>query len=137
MTRGYPANWKEIATTIKQQAGYCCQRCGLQCLPPGQGYRHLSRRIRSRLTAQVHHRDRQLSNNDLSNLIALCPRCHLHFHQGGIGNINPDQLTLPLRLKPQRLKPPVFKQIGLAIDLCGLDIDHNLMEIGKQLYLML
>jgi hypothetical protein len=120
MISGYPENWNQIATAIKQQSGYCCQRCGMQCLPPGRGYRHLSRRVRSKYTAQVHHRDRQPSNNNPDNLVALCTGCHLHYHQGQKGNITPGQLSLPLEIEPQYLTPSVFRQqLSLAIDLAG------------------
>jgi hypothetical protein len=134
MISGYPENWNQIATAIKQRSGYCCQRCGMQCLPPGRGYRHLSRRVRSKYTAllgethaeetsarfhpQVHHRDRQPSNNNPDNLVALCTGCHLHYHQGQKGNITPGQLSLTLEIEPQYLTPSVFRQqLSLAIDL--------------------
>ena len=118
MISGYPENWNQIATQIKQLAGYCCQRCGMQCLPPGRGYRHLSRRVRSKYTAQVHHRDRQPSNNNPDNLVTLCTGCHLFYHQGQKGNITPGQLSLPLEIKPRHLALPVFRhQLSLAIAL--------------------
>ena len=122
MISSYPDNWNEIATQIKQRSGYCCQRCGMQCLPPGRGYRHLSRKIRSKYTAQVHHRDRQPANNNPDNLVALCTGCHLHYHQGQKSNITPGQLSLPLEIEPQYLIPSVFRQqLSLAIDLHDSD----------------
>ena len=120
MTSGYPKNWNQIATQIKQQSGYCCQRCGIQCLPPGRSYRHLPRKVRSKYTAQVHHRDRQPTNNNADNLVALCTGCHLYYHQGQRGNISPGQLSLPLEIEPQYSTPAVFQQqLSLAIDLAG------------------
>ncbi|AUB44840.1 5-methylcytosine-specific restriction endonuclease McrA (plasmid) [Nostoc flagelliforme CCNUN1] len=29
----YPDNWSELATSVKQQAQWRCQKCGLQCIP--------------------------------------------------------------------------------------------------------
>lgn len=139
MLQVYPNNWKEIATGVKQRSGYCCERCQMQCLTPGRSYRHLSRRIRGKLTAQVHHIDRQPSNSDLDNLIALCPRCHLHLHRGGHGNITPGQMTLLLGIKA-RIKRRKFKsQLSFAIDLREplADRSGDRLKIGKQLYLML
>ena len=117
MTLGYPKNWKEIADRIKQQSGYCCQRCGMQCLTPGNSYRHLTRRTRSRYTAQVHHHDRQPTNSDPDNLVTLCTGCHLYYHQGQKGNISPGQLSLSLDIDVRYSTPVFQQQLSLAIDL--------------------
>lgn len=118
MTLGYSQDWKHIANKIKQQSGYCCQKCQLQCLAPGQSYQHLSRKIRSRYTIQVHHRDRQPANNQPENLIAVCSGCHLFYHQGRQGNITPGQLSLDLHIEPPSVQPlTVRHQLGLAIEL--------------------
>ena len=137
MISGYPENWNEIATQIKQRSGYCCQRCGMQCLPPGRGYRHLSRRVRSKYTAQVHHRDRQPANNNPDNLVALCTGCHLHYHQGQKGNITPGQLSLPLEIEPQYPTPSIFRQqLSLAIDLHQSDL-VPVIDVGNGVQLCL
>ena len=39
----YPDNWSEIATSVKQQAQWRCQKCGLHCIPPGEKTSHLTR----------------------------------------------------------------------------------------------
>jgi hypothetical protein len=80
LTSDYPDNWTQIATAIKQAAGYRCDRCGLKCLPPARSYRHLDRSLRRRLSAllgethaeetsarfhpQVHHVDRNPAHNE-------------------------------------------------------------------------
>ncbi|WP_373545473.1 hypothetical protein [Chamaesiphon sp.] len=51
LTLEYPNNWTEIATTVKQAAGYRCNRCGLKCLPPNNSYRHLELSLRRKLSA--------------------------------------------------------------------------------------
>jgi predicted HNH restriction endonuclease len=98
MSGNYPDNWKEIADTIKNTAGYQCQKCGLRCLPNSDSYRHLALSIRRKFIAQVHHIDRNPSNNDRSNLICLCSGCHLrqHRHQSVI---TPGQLSLKIKVR--------------------------------------
>lgn len=61
----YPANWKEIATQVKDAANWQCVRCGHPHDP-------LARRV---LT--VHHLDGDKSNCAWWNLAALCQKCHL------------------------------------------------------------
>ncbi len=62
---GYPANWGEIAETIKAQAGWRCIRCGH---PHDVTTGHV-------LT--VHHLDGVKENCAWWNLPPLCQRCHL------------------------------------------------------------
>lgn len=84
----YPDDWKEIADEIKQQAQWCCEKCGLQCIKPGE-------KLKSRVyVLQVHHWNRNPADNRRENLIALCSACHLHYHRGGKSNISPGQLSL-------------------------------------------
>ncbi|WP_084227207.1 HNH endonuclease [Nostoc sp. KVJ20] len=90
----YPDNWSEIATEVKQQAQWHCQKCGLQCIPPGEKTSHITRSKRSVYTLQVHHWDRNPANNHRGNLIALCSACHLLYHRGGKSNVSPGQLSL-------------------------------------------
>ncbi len=62
----YPPDWKEIATQVKQAAGWRCIRCG-EHHNPERGY-----------CLTVHHLDLDPSNCRWWNLAALCQRCHLH-----------------------------------------------------------
>lgn len=65
----YPANWREIATAVKEAAGWCCVRCD-RPHDPAAGY-----------TLTVHHLDMDPTHSDPQlywwNLLALCQRCHL------------------------------------------------------------
>jgi 5-methylcytosine-specific restriction endonuclease McrA len=63
----YPEDWNEIAFEIKSAADFKCEHCGHPNDPPA-GY-----------TLTVHHLDTEKGNSDISNLVALCQRCHLHF----------------------------------------------------------
>lgn len=60
----YPPNWDEIATRIKDLAGWKCERCDM---PHGPCPCILT----------VHHLDGDKSNCEDWNLAALCQRCHL------------------------------------------------------------
>lgn len=64
-TGEYPPNWSEIATFVKDVAGWCCVRCGHEH-DPKTGY-----------TLTVHHLDMDPSNCAWWNIPALCQRCHL------------------------------------------------------------
>ena len=66
---GYADDWSEIATEIKQAAGYRCLRCSLRCLSGSNSYRHLDLSLRRRLCAQVHHIDGNPSHNFAPNLV--------------------------------------------------------------------
>ena len=66
MNKGeYPENWKEIADQVKEEAGWCCIRCGHEH-DPLAGY-----------CLTVHHLDMNPANCEWWNLVALCQRCHL------------------------------------------------------------
>jgi hypothetical protein len=65
--KGYPVNWNEIATRIKDLARWCCEHCG-HPHDPEDGY-----------TLTVHHLDGDLANCAWENLVALCQRCHLRW----------------------------------------------------------
>ena len=101
LTLEYPDNWSDIATTVKQAAGYRCNRCGLKCLPPNNSYRHLDLSLRRKLSAQVHHLDGNPAQNDRFNLVCLCSGCHLRMHRHR-PQPTPGQLSLKLKLPKVR-----------------------------------
>ncbi|MEM8558791.1 MAG: HNH endonuclease signature motif containing protein [Bacteroidota bacterium] len=68
MPGSYPDNWKEIATAVKDEAGWCCIRCGVE---------H-DRDTRTGNCLTVHHLIDQKDLVAWWNLTALCQRCHLH-----------------------------------------------------------
>lgn len=100
----YPADWDAIATRIKTEAKWQCQKCGRPCRPPGIDWHEfvatvlvetdwvadsfeevaddgsgetgvIERWGRFKLT--VAHLDQNPGNNDPANLMALCSPCHL------------------------------------------------------------
>jgi hypothetical protein len=88
----YPENWSELAMSVKLEAGWCCQKCGLKCIAPGKASPPDSKR--RAYTLQVHHWNRDPGDNRRENLVALCSGCHLFYHQGGKSNVSPGQLSL-------------------------------------------
>ncbi|MCP6760209.1 MAG: HNH endonuclease [Fischerella sp. CENA71] len=94
ISRLYPENWSDLALAVKKEAKWCCQKCGLKCIVPGEDTSKLTRSERMKRTLQTHHWDRNPSNNSAENLIALCSACHLLYHQGGKSNVSRGQLSL-------------------------------------------
>ena len=82
--KGYPVNWPEIATAVKEWAGWHCEHCG-HSHDPAAGY-----------ILTVHHLDGIKTNCEWGNLVALCQRCHLHIQAVYV----PGQLFLPLHDPP-------------------------------------
>jgi predicted HNH restriction endonuclease len=87
----YPAQWKDLAKSIKEKSDWCCNKCGRTCLRPGDKADLDKPRA---YNLQVHHWDRNPANNKVENLISLCSGCHLSYHRGRKGNISPGQLSL-------------------------------------------
>ena len=61
----YTADWKDVATRVKEEAGWRCVRCQH---PHDYASWHV-------LT--VHHLDGDKGNNAWWNVLPLCQRCHL------------------------------------------------------------
>ena len=89
---GYPENWGEIAETIKDAAGWCCEHCGHQ------------HDVESGHVLTVHHLDGDPANCREENLVALCQRCHLHWQ----GRWTPGQLVI------RGLRPAWMESRGLG-----------------------
>ncbi|MEG4115721.1 MULTISPECIES: HNH endonuclease [unclassified Microcoleus] len=89
----YPNNWREIALSVKENAGWRCAKCHQQCLRPGK-QSNLTKSERLKVTLTVHHRNRIPEDNRLENLVALCTACHLSYHNRGQSNVSPGQLSL-------------------------------------------
>ncbi len=134
LTLEYPENWNEIATTVKQAAGYRCNRCGLKCLPPNNSYRHLDLSLRRKLSAQVHHLDGNPTQNERSNLVCLCSGCHLRMHRHH-PQPTPGQLSLKLKLPKLRRSRQQKKNWQLTLADLIERLPKLSVELNRQLEL--
>lgn len=84
----YPKNWEEIAFEVKSEADWECQECGRPCRQPGEEWGYFAAEASSmgwaddlnhpqRFTLTVAHLNQDPSDNDPTNLKALCAPCHL------------------------------------------------------------
>ena len=71
----YPADWDEIARAIKEQAGWKCEQCNLQCRYPDEKF---DTHRRTLTVAHINHVEMDCRPE---NLVALCPKCHLAYDQ--------------------------------------------------------
>lgn len=70
----YPSNWKEIRAQILERAHNHCEFCGVSNgLSVYNGKRWYS------IVLTIAHLDHDPTNNDPSNLRALCQACHLKY----------------------------------------------------------
>ena len=69
----YPADWELIAFSIKQAAGWKCQKCGKQCRKPGQPF------DTHKNTLTVAHLNHKPEDIRPENLMAMCAPCHLRY----------------------------------------------------------
>lgn len=69
----YPANWKDIALSVKEKAGWKCQGCGAQCRKPGEPFDTQKR------TLTVAHLNHTPEDFRPENLKAMCAVCHLRY----------------------------------------------------------
>ncbi|MFC7261518.1 hypothetical protein [Streptomyces lutosisoli] len=80
----YPSNWTDIALAVKEAAGWRCA-CTGQCgrgTHPGRCPNHHGQRAYDTgvvVVLTTAHLDHQPENCDLSNLVAMCAGCHLHY----------------------------------------------------------
>lgn len=82
--RGYPEDWSQRKLYVQKRDNFKCQQCGFTML----GDRHKLRRAKELKThsmwTELHiHHIVPLSKggtNELSNLVALCERCHENKH---------------------------------------------------------
>jgi predicted HNH restriction endonuclease len=90
----YPRNWHSIALSVKKAAQWRCQYCGKQCYRPGEKPSNLNRSEWAADILQVHHRNHDPSQNQVSNLRAVCAACHLNLHRSKYSPVSEGQLSL-------------------------------------------
>lgn len=89
----YPANWKAIATTVKENADWMCQQCQRPCKKPNESWDEFKYKLAKKSKAMyldccekpirfvltTSHKDHDINNNKPNNLAALCSVCHLRY----------------------------------------------------------
>lgn len=116
----YPANWEDLATAIKTEAGWACVECGRPCRRPGESVSDLANRLinspwwaefdrrygcepgpapvprrMAAFTLTVAHLDHNPANCARDNLRAWCSVCHCRYDLS--------QMARKRRLKAERL----------------------------------
>lgn len=69
----YPDDWKEIARSVKEAAGWKCEPCGKQCYFPDEKVED------TRKVLTVAHVNHDESDCRPENLVAACSVCHLQY----------------------------------------------------------
>lgn len=90
----YPKNWNSIAFSVKEAANWQCQCCGKKCYCPGERPEELTRSQWTADVLQVHHKNHDPSQNQISNLQAVCAACHLNLHRNKYSPVSEGQLSL-------------------------------------------
>ena len=89
----YPANWEEIAKSVKDKAEWICEECGRPCRKPGVNWPdfleyikitpwHSEAGKRQRFTLTVSHCNHIPADCRSENLRALCSVCHIRYDAG-------------------------------------------------------
>ena len=79
----YPDNWRELSAWVRfERAGNRCE-CSGECGRHGDGCAAINYNEHpvtgSKVVLTVAHLDHDISNNNLSNLKAMCQWCHLNY----------------------------------------------------------
>jgi hypothetical protein len=83
--------WQTVSTAVKKRGGYRCQVCN------------------SQHDLQAHHRTYEHRGSEmeyLDDLICLCRRCHMIFHQGGVTQAVPQVIERVIERVEVREKKP-------------------------------
>ena len=90
----YPDDWKLLTLRVKESANWQCECCGKHCYRPGEKPENLTRSEWTADILQVHHLNHNTTDNQLSNLQAVCASCHLSLHRGKYSPVSEGQLSL-------------------------------------------
>jgi ssDNA-binding Zn-finger/Zn-ribbon topoisomerase 1 len=100
----YPANWDSISLNVRTEANWKCERCGIAnktiiqrkekggwveilIVKNAEGFNESTAEMKvgklkmlglTKIVLTVAHLDQDTTNNERSNLAALCQKCHLN-----------------------------------------------------------
>lgn len=79
----YPTEWVNgvIQSQVKTLANHKCESCGMQFHEDSNWSITSRTSLGLPVMGGCHHIDHDRSNNDLSNIVFLCQRCHLDVHR--------------------------------------------------------
>jgi len=124
--RTYPSNWEAIKKTVLRRAQYRCE--GSPAYPKCRAkHEELHPETSSLVILSVAHFDRDLGNNDLTNLRAWCQRCHLnhdisqHIESRKYGK----------EFRKRQLKLPFYYDFFIKIDAWLLRDYLNVYEVAS------
>lgn len=76
--RRYPLDWPQLRNLVLARAGHCCE--GSPAYPDCRAANLQPHPVTdSRVVLTIAHLDHALTNHDLTNLRAMCQRCHLRY----------------------------------------------------------
>lgn len=78
---GYVIMWRQISEAVRERIGFKCEQCSIN-LNDEKYY------------LEVHHKDYNKKNNDISNLIALCVLCHATLDAPHLTNFKKESLKV-------------------------------------------
>lgn len=73
----YPPLWKVIRNAACEHAGWKCEHCGM-LFDTDNKAKTFTNKNGDPIILTVHHLDGDTTNNDWTNLLAVCQVCHLH-----------------------------------------------------------
>jgi hypothetical protein len=104
---------KAIKEKVLKEFSYKCAKCGSE-------------------NPQLHHLDENPSNNDVMNIIPLCPNCHLTDQHNPTKQIESDKLRLFRKYKdPTILNPafhPLYQRFGFLQSVEAIDNFETLQD---------
>lgn len=78
---GYPKGFSIISKFIFARDNYICQKCFKNC--------------EDGISPHAHHIDANKKNNKTTNLVTLCPSCHMNLHRLGLEKFKVKSIYIP------------------------------------------
>ena len=89
---GYTKDWQTISSEYRKQHNYTCEKCGVRVSPFETEFMH------------VHHKNKNKTDNQQSNLQCLCIKCHSEVDPTHIHNFSTKSQRLLMKLFLEKYK---------------------------------